>query len=289
MVNVMNVKVIAPAKINLMLDITGKRDDGYHTLTTIMQSVSLADIVTITEENGGIITVKSSDAAIPSDKKNIAYKAAEKFAEYADIQYNGLNIHIQKNIPSQAGLGGGSADAAAVLVGLNYMFDAELSVEQLCNIAVSIGADVPFCVSGGTKLCTGIGEIMTTIPSLEPCCIVIAKGNSSVSTKDAFNKIDAIGFNKLIDCSKYTGSVYSVKNIGYNRFEKVTEISDVEHIKKKMLDMGAEYSAMSGSGSAVFGIFTDNNEAQQCCDSLHKSGLFASLCFPISNGAEIIV
>ena len=285
----MNVKVMAPAKINLMLDVTGKRDDGYHTLTTIMQSISLADIVTITEQNDGIITVKSSDATIPFDKSNIAYKAAEKFAEYADIQYNGLNIHIQKNIPSQAGLGGGSADAAAVLVGMNYMFGTELSVEQLCDIAISIGADVPFCVSGGTKLCTGIGEIMTTITPLEQCYVVVAKGNSGISTKVAFEKIDATGFEKSIDCSKYTGSVHSVKEIGYNSFEKVTENSDVEYIKKKMLDMGAEYSAMSGSGSAVFGIFTDNDEAQLCCDSLSKSEFFSTLCYPIGNGAEVIV
>ena len=289
MVNVMNVKVMAPAKINLMLDVTGKRDDGYHTLTTIMQSISLADIVTITEQNDGLITIKVSDATIPSDKNNIAYKAAEKFAEYADIKYNGLNIHIQKNIPSQAGLGGGSADAAAVLVGMTYMFGTELSVEQLCDIAVSIGADVPFCVSGGTKLCTGIGEVMTAITPLEQCYIVVAKGNSGISTKVAFEKIDATGFEKSIDCSKYTGFVHSVKDIGYNRFEKVTENSDVEYIKKIMLDMCAEYSAMSGSGSAVFGIFTDNAEAQRCCDSLSKSGFFSALCYPISNGAEVIV
>jgi len=288
MVSAMKVKVMAPAKINLMLDVTGKRDDGYHTLTTIMQSVSLADVVTITEQNDGFITINSSDTAVPSDESNIAYKAAEKFAEYADIQYNGLNIHIQKNIPSQAGLGGGSADAAAVLVGLNYMFGTELSVKQLCDIAVSIGADVPFCVLGGTKLCTGIGEIMSDVNPLDQCHIVIAKGSSGISTKDAFKQMDAVGFEELSDYSNYDGSVLSVKRIGYNRFEKVTENADVDYIKKKMLAMGAEYSAMSGSGSAVFGIFTDN-KAKKCSEYFYQSGLFSALCHPIGNGAKIIL
>lgn len=285
----MNVKVMAPAKINLMLDVTGKRDDGYHTLTTIMQSISLADIVTITEQNDGIITVKSSDATIPSDKSNIAYKAAEKFAEYADVQYNGLNIHIQKNIPSQAGLGGGSADAAAVLVGLNYMFDLKLSLKQLCDIAASIGADVPFCITGGTKLCTGIGDVMTEISSLENCYIIIAKGNEGVSTAEAFEKIDSVGFERKSDYSCYDGSVKSVKTIGCNVFEEVAENADVNYLKEKMLSMGAEYSAMSGSGTAVFGLFFSEFNAQMCVNSLKNTGFFSVMCTPISYGAKINV
>lgn len=289
MVNVMDVKVMAPAKINLMLDVTGKRDDGYHTLTTIMQSVSLSDTVTLSERKDCLITVKSSDTAIPSDENNIAYKAAEKFVEYTNIRCNGLNIHIQKNIPSQAGLGGGSADAAAVLVGLNHMFGTELSLEQLCDIGILIGADVPFCIAGGTKLCTGIGEVMADVSPMEYCYIVIAKGSSGISTQAAFKKIDAVGFENLTDCSKYNGSVQSVKSIGYNRFEIVTPNADVNYIKEKMLAMGAEYSAMSGSGSAVFGIFTNNDAAQKCSDFLCKSGLFSALCYPIDTGSEIIM
>lgn len=285
----MNVNVIAPAKINLMLDVTGKRDDGYHTLSTIMQSISLADVVSITEGNNGLITVNTSDVSIPSDKNNIAYKAAEKFSEYTNIQYNGLIIHIQKNVPSQAGLGGGSADAAAVLVGLNYMYGTKLSVKQLCEIGVSIGADVPFCIAGGTKLCVGIGDIMTDIVPLEHCHIVIAKGNTGISTKIAFDKIDSIGFENLADYSKYDGSVKSLKTIGYNKFEMVTKNADVNYIKDKMLVMGADYSAMSGSGSAVFGIFINNDKAQKCSDFLCKSGFFSTLCFPRVNGAEVSI
>lgn len=287
MVNIMEVKVMAPAKINLMLDVTGKREDGYHTLTTIMQTVSLADIVTITEQNDNVITVRTTDPTVPSDEGNIAYTAVEKFAEYTNVQYNGLKIDIEKNIPSQAGLGGGSADAAAVLVGLNDMFDTGLSVDQLCDIAVTIGADVPFCVLGGTKLCTGIGEIMSDVTSLEECHIVIAKGNYGISTKTAFEKIDSIVVKENHDYSCYDGSLCSVKRIGYNIFEEVAENDDVSYIKDKMISMSAEYSAMSGSGSAVFGIFANNN-AQLCRDYFSDYGIFSVLCYPIGNGAKII-
>ena len=287
MVNIMEVKVMAPAKINLMLDVTGKREDGYHTLTTIMQTVSLADIVTITEQNDNVITVRTTDPTVPSDEGNITYTAVEKFAEYTNVQYNGLKIDIEKNIPSQAGLGGGSADAAAVLVGLNDIFDTGLSVDQLCDIAVTIGADVPFCVLGGTKLCTGIGEIMSDVTSLEECHIVIAKGNSGISTKTAFEKIDSIVVKENHDYSCYDGSLCSVKCIGYNIFEEVAENDNIIYIKDKMISMGAEYSAMSGSGSAVFGIFA-NNSAQLCRGYLSDYGFFSVLCHPIDNGAKII-
>ncbi len=284
----MIVRVLAPAKINLMLDVTGKRSDGYHTLTTIMKSVSLSDIVTISKRNDGLISVTSSDLSIPSDEKNIAYKAFLKFSEYTNFQHSGIDIHIQKNIPSEAGLGGGSADAAAVLVGLNNMFSANLSLEQLCDIGVSIGADVPFCITGGTKLCTGIGEIMNDVSDLEKCCIVIAKGDTGISTPKAFEKIDAVGFERKASFTKYDGSINSVKKIGFNRFELVADNADISFIKNIMLDMGAEYSAMSGSGSAVFGLFYNDYSAEKCRDFLQKSGLFSTLCYPIENGAAII-
>lgn len=284
----MNINVAAPAKINLMLDITGKRDDGYHTLATVMQSVSLSDIVTISENNNGIISVKTNNSSIPSDENNIAHKAAVEFIKAANIQHNGLDIHIQKNIPSEAGLGGGSADAAAVLIGLNCLYGTNLSTEQLCDIGVKIGADVPFCIVGGTKYCTGIGEIITEASALEECYIVIAKGNTGISTKNAFGKIDALGFDIDSDFNKYNGSVLAMKEYAYNRFELVTDNEDVKFIKGKMLIMGAEYSAMSGSGSAVFGLFFNEIDAQKCADYLCKTNLFATLCKPISNGAKIM-
>lgn len=285
----MEIKVLAPAKINLMLDVTGKRDDGYHTLTTIMQSVSLADIVEISETDTGKVIVSSDNESISSNQDNIAYKAAVKFINFANIQHNGLNIHIQKNIPSEAGLGGGSADAAAVLAGLNHMYKTDLSLEQLCSIGVSIGADVPFCIVGGTRLCVGIGEIMTETFPLEKCYIVIAKGNTGISTKSAFEKIDAVGFEKKTDYSLYDGSVQSVKNIGYNRFELVADNYDVNFIKSNMLKMNADYSAMTGSGSAVFGFFSSVNQAEKCVCFFKEQDIYAEMCTPFSNGAAVIL
>lgn len=285
----MTVKIQAPAKINLTLDITGKRVDGYHTLSTIMQSISLSDIVTISETDTGMITIDSSNQLIPTDERNIAYKAAVLFIKSTNIQYNGLHIHIQKNIPTEAGLGGGSADAAAVLIGLNHIFKTELSMKQLCEIAAIIGADVPFCTVGGTMFCTGIGEIMTEAKPLEQCYIVIAKGNSGISTKLAFEKIDTFGFNTKAEYNAYDGSVLSVKEIGYNKFEMVTDNSDVKFIKNKMLELNSDYSAMTGSGSAVFGLFSNLECAKNCKKHFLNNNFFSYLCRPISNGSLIIV
>lgn len=284
----MTVKIQAPAKINLTLDITGKRADGYHTLSTIMQSISLSDIVTISGTDTGMITINSSNPLLPTDERNIAYKAAEKFLKKTNIQHNGLHIHIQKNIPSEAGLGGGSADAAAVLTGLNYMFRTKLSVNQLCEISATIGADVPFCIIGGTKFCTGIGEIMTEAKPLEQCYIVIAKGSSGISTKSAFEKIDAMEFNTEFDCSIYDGSICSVKKIGYNIFEMVADNYDVDFIKNKMLKFNSNYSAMSGSGSAVFGLFSNLKHAEKCNKYFLDNNFFSYLCMPLSNGSLVI-
>lgn len=284
----MEIKVLAPAKINLMLDVTGKRSDGYHTLITIMQSISLADVVTISTCCDNLITVTTDNASIPFGKKNIAYKAAEQFILHTGIQHNGFKIHIQKIIPSEAGLGGGSADAAAVLIGLNALFKTKLSIDTLCDIGVKIGADVPFCIKGGTKFCTGIGEVMTDTFPLENCYIVISKGNSGISTKDAFKKIDAIDFEYSKKYTLYNGSVESVKQIGYNKFELVSENTDVEFIKNKMFYMNALYSAMSGSGSAVFGLFFNKTDADKCAETLSAEGFFSELCFPITNGTIVI-
>lgn len=283
----MEITVSAPAKINLMLDVTGKRSDGYHTLITIMQSISLADTVIISESESNSITVKTSNSTIPSDKNNIAYIAAEKFISYTKVKHNGLNIFIEKKISSEAGLGGGSADAAAVLVGLNNLFCTNLSLDELCRIGVTVGADVPFCIVGGTKICTGIGEIMVDTASLEQCYIVIAKGTSGICTKTAFEKIDSIGFESTLSADSYDGSINSLKNNGGNKFEAVSDNSNIQHIKEKMYSNGAEYSAMTGSGSAVFGLFLDKENADKCIYELVNSDIFAYLCTPISRGAAI--
>lgn len=282
-----SLSVLAPAKINLMLDVTGKRDDGYHTLLTVMQTVSLADTLEITADNSGRITVECDNNNIPTDENNIAYKAALKFFEYSEKQ-GGVHIKINKSIPSEAGLGGGSADGAAVLVGMNKLFDTGFDVDELCRIGVKIGADVPFCIAGGTKLCCGIGEIMSDIAPLENCYIVIGKGKTGISTKAAFAEIDKNGFGEDILKNGYDGTVSSVLSIGKNIFEEVTDNDDVKNLKHLLEQGGAVYSAMSGSGSAVFGLFCDAEAAEKSVSTLAEKNYFSALCRPIPHGAVIL-
>ncbi len=283
-----SITITAPAKINLTLDVTGRRADGYHTISSVMQSVSLSDSVFIEKNNSGKIYLECKGVTLDSYVHNTAYKAATAFCEYADICCTGLYISIDKHIPLQAGLGGGSADAAAVIVGLNELFGTRLSLEQLCDIGAKIGADVPFCIAGGTKLCRSIGDEITSVPPLENCFIVIAKGKSGISTKEAYAKIDSLE-TQTDDISMYDGSLMSVKKIGRNIFEQVTENEDVPKLKKIIAEFGAEYTAMSGSGSAVFGLFAlsrQKSAAIQCADLLKSEGFFAEVCIPLSHGAK---
>lgn len=280
------ITITAPAKINLTLDVTGRRADGYHTISSIMQSVSLSDTVYISKSVSGI-SLDCTDKSIPCGERNIAYKAAREFFSYAGIT-GGASVKIEKNIPTEAGLGGGSADAAAVIVGLNELFGTHLSPEQLCEIGAKVGADVPFCTVGGTKLCQGIGEIISYVPTLENCFIVIAKGKSGVSTKEAYAKIDSLE-TQAADISLYDGSIASVKKIGGNIFERVAENEDVPKLKEIIADCGAEHTAMSGSGSAVFGLFAlsrQKSAAGQCARLLRSEGYFAEACIPLSYGAK---
>ena len=178
------------AKINLSLDITGVLENGYHQLEMIMQSVSLCDKVTITTSDASQgISLSCSVPSLCPMEQNTAYKAANLFFEYCRISPS-VSLYIEKHIPSQAGLAGGSADAAAVLHGLNRLFQTHLTQEQLCEIGVQVGADVPFCICGGTMLATGIGEKLSPLPALPPCYIVICKPPVSVSTQEAYHTVD---------------------------------------------------------------------------------------------------
>lgn len=282
-----SITVTAPAKINLMLDVTGRRPDGYHTLNTIMQSISLADTVFIEQNDSGKFFFDCRADGIPDGKENIAYRAAEAFLNYSNVSCGGLYISVHKHIPFQAGLGGGSADCAAVLAGLNKLLDTGYSEKELCEIGVKLGADVPFCISGGTKICKGIGEIMSSAPPLEDCFIVIGKGSKGISTKKAFEAIDALENSVQRDITdKYDGTIASVKLIGRNIFEDVSDCSDVFTVKEILLQHGAEYSAMSGSGSAVFGLFIQKEIAENACKVLKLNRFFAEICVPVKCGAS---
>lgn len=288
-----SVKVRTPAKINLTLDILGKRNDGYHFMKTIMQSVSIFDNITIETNTTNRITVFCNNEDIPCDRSNSAYKAAEEFFKFTGITNPGIEIIIDKNIPVQAGLAGGSADAAGVIIGLDSMFCTFLESSELCDIGEKIGADVPFCIVGGTALAEGIGELLTPLPNLDDCYIVVAKGTEGISTKYAFNKIDECDIYDHPDTDNMivtiaTGNLQEIASLCKNVFENVTHLDEIDKIKDIMNNNHALCSVMSGSGSSVFGIFDKKRFANSCEDDLEGVSDFVEICSPVIHGAQII-
>lgn len=271
----------AKAKINLYLDVMGKRADGYHLLETVMHTVSLCDTVTLTKTDRSGIEISCSDPIIPCNEKNIAYKCAAAFFDKTGISSGGVSIDIIKRIPSQAGMGGGSADGAAVLTGLDRLFETGLSEGELISIGARIGADIPFCIKGGCGYCTGIGEIIEPLPAI---CgyVLIGKGQAGISTTEAFGKIDSLGSGIGISGIKQIfGNVSSLTDIASycrNIFDDVTSLEEVTDIKRIMTENGAVCSAMTGSGSAVFGLFESENVAAKAQDVLKQKNYFTALC-----------
>lgn len=271
----------AKAKINLYLDVTGKRADGYHLLETVMHTVSLCDTVTLTKTDRNGIEISCSDPLIPCNEKNIAYKCAAAFFDKTGISSGGVSIDIIKRIPSQAGMGGGSADGAAVLTGLDLLFETGLSEGELISIGARIGADIPFCIKGGCGYCTGIGEIIEPLPAI---CgyVLIGKGQAGISTAEAFGKIDSLGSGIGIPgIKKIFGNVLSLTDIASycrNIFDDVTSLEEVTDIKRIMKENGAVCSAMTGSGSAVFGLFESENVAVKAQEVLKQKNYFTALC-----------
>ena len=282
----MSACINAYAKINLTLDITGKRPDGYHLLRMVMQSVSLCDQLTLTEAEAGIC-VHCGRADVPCDESNTVYKAAAAYFAYARMEPR-ITIEIQKNIPSQAGLGGGSADAAAVLLALNEMYRTGYSKETLCKIGVQVGADVPFCILGGTALVEGIGEKLTVLPALPSCHIVICKPPVGVDTKQAFVLSDALPktdriYSDSVIVAIHSSDLHAVSaNLG-NEFERVMNLAEVTHIKNIMKLMGALGACMTGSGSAVFSIFEEKAKALACKAALIQEYSDTFLCEPVNS------
>lgn len=290
----MKATVRANAKLNLSLDIVGKRDDDYHLLESVMQSVSLADTVVVrlgTDE--GEITVSTGSSCIADDQTNTAYRAAKAFFDYTELENPGVNIKIKKVIPAGAGLAGGSADAAAVIIALDELLNTRLTAEQLCDIGEQIGADVPFCITGGTMLARGTGSILAPLPDLPDCHILICKPEISVSTAAAYHTVDEQGLSACAECSEdiceaVCGSdIAAVASHLRNIFEQVMDIPEVKQIKEKMLRGGALGACMTGSGSAVFGIFDDQDKAEDCAAELRKEFDDVFLTEPVSKGCEI--
>ena len=262
------------AKINLTLDVLSKRPDGYHNVEMIMQTVSLYDLILVdkTEKN---ISISTNLKYLPVNEKNIAYKAALEFFKYTSIT-GGCKIMIHKNIPVAAGLAGGSGNAAAVLCSLDKLYNTNLSSDELMDIASKLGADVPYCIMGGTSLATGIGEILTPLPSIPKCNILMVKPPISVSTAAIYEAIDTAEIDKrpntnaMIDAlaQKDLNSVaQNLSNVMGNVTETMHPI--VKGIRRKMLMNGALGAVMSGSGPTVFGIFPDYETAKKSHDSFY--------------------
>jgi 4-diphosphocytidyl-2-C-methyl-D-erythritol kinase len=269
------VTIPAPGKINLFLEITGTLPNGYHKLNTVMHTFLPGDTVTVELAPHTDIRVTCSRPGIPRDSGNIAYKTAEAFFAVMGISRRGLSINIEKLIPQEAGLGGGSADAAAVLRGLNELFGTRLDENALCEIGVKVGADVPFCVVGGCALAQGIGEKLTPLPPLRDCHIAIAKPKSEgVSTPEAYRLYDeyegAIPNANLADmlAGIRDGNLADIGKAMHNAFEHVMPGAETNRIKAAMRKAGAGGAVLSGTGSAVAGLFADESAAKACLESL---------------------
>jgi len=284
--------VRAPGKINLMLGIAGIAPNGYHLLDTVMHAFEPGDVVVISQrpEREGI-SVTCSRPGVPEDESNIAHKAALAFFAATGTRC-GLNIHIDKTIPPEAGLGGGSADAAAVLRGLDAMLGTSLSDEALCEIGVKVGADVPFCLIGGCALARGIGDKLTALPPLRGCYIAIVKPPGGMSTAYAYSlydeydgKLPPIDSRAMIEFIT-RGDVPGVGGCMRNVFEYVAAGEHTERIKSAMIAEGAIGAALSGSGSAVAGLFLDEAKARECLSRL--SSFETLMAQPAHTGARVI-
>lgn len=278
----------AYAKINLTLDVIAKRPDGYHDLKMIMQTVTLHDNIAVRIGTGEGVKSVSNLGYLPDDDRNIAVKAAWAFFDATGIECDGVHIAIEKNIPVAAGLAGGSTDGAAVLRALNTLYNAGLSTEELCKIGLKVGADVPFCICGGTMLAEGVGEILTPLTSMPECHIVLCKPGYGMSTAKVFGSLKVDEIEKHPDTDKViaaldAGDVRVIAENMYNVLEEIvaSEKKSITTIEEKLLSFGALGAIMSGSGSTTFGIFDDENKAKRAYKSLrskYKETYLAKTC-----------
>ncbi len=284
------IRVTAPAKINLFLDILGRLENGFHSLFMVMQSVDLCDEITVDKGNGGI-SLTCSDTRLPQDSRNIAYKAATAFFEATDIDPNAV-ITIEKKIPFEAGLAGGSADAAAVIVGLDELYGTKLSKQMMCDIGLKVGSDVPFCIMGGTCIAQNRGEVLSRVKPFKDCFIVLAKPEKGVSTAAAFAAADNSyiyhpdNIRMLDACSN--GDFDSICKYAGNVFEQVIEVVERVDIKEVMRNCGSVLYQMSGSGPTIFGVFINEKDAQTCADQLKKDYKDVFVTRPVDYGAKVI-
>lgn len=267
----------AYAKINLTLDVLGLRDDGYHALKSVMQTVSLCDDIEIRVGTGEPWCLRCDADGVPLDQRNLAWKAAQVFCDATGIDPQGIEIRITKRIPSQAGLGGGSSDAAAVFRALNRHYGMPLTTQELADLSAMVGSDVPFCVLGGTVMVEGRGEFVRKLPDMPQCHIVICKPEFPVSTPELYRKIDSCIIDKhpdndAMEAAIKAGDLLAIAENVHNVFDPIVgaDHPQIGEIKAIFAEFGALAQQMSGSGSATFGIMPDRASAEAACSRLKE-------------------
>ncbi len=274
-----NITLKALAKINLGLDVVRRREDGYHEVRMVMQTIHLYDKLDIVKTKESGIAIKSNLSYVPTNENNLVYKAGKLLMDEFGIK-EGVSVNLQKRIPVAAGMAGGSSDAAAMLYGLNQIFDLGLSRQELMDRGVKIGADVPYCLMRGTALAEGIGEELTSLPPMVKCPVLIAKPPISVSTKFVYEnlKLDENtihpDIDQLVEDIKEK-DLHAIAGHMGNVLESVTipEYPVIAQIKEQMMKSGAINSMMSGSGPTVFGLFEDEDTARKAYDDMVEAGL----------------
>lgn len=284
------VSVLAPAKLNLSLDVVGTLPGGYHALDMVMQAVSLYEQVTL--RRSADLVVRLPGSRVPPGPKNTAYKAALAFFHYTGL-LAGVDITIHKTVPVRAGMGGGSADAAAVLVGLNALYGARLSMTELCALGASVGADVPFALMGGTCRVQGLGDLIKALPPCPDCWFTVIMPGYGISTPAAFAAYDQIGSPTHPDCAAQEAAIRAENLSGLcaaagNALEVCAGGADTAALKQALLDQGAKAALMTGSGAAVFGIFEAEEPARRAAEALAAAGRQIFTLRPDRGGARIV-
>lgn len=285
-----SVTVIAPAKLNLSLDVRGLLPNGYHDLDMVMQAITLREQLTL--RRSANLTVRMPGSSVPVNDKNTAVKAALAFFHYTGL-LAGVDITIRKTTPVRAGMGGGSADAAGVLVGLNELYDARLSMSELCALGAGIGADVPFALMGGTCRVQGVGDLMKALPPCPPCWFVVVMPSVGISTPEAFARYDTMGSPVHPDCQAQedairAGDLKALCAAAGNALEHCSGAEETPAICALLNANGALTSQMTGSGAAVFGVFEEEAQARAACDALQKQYDKVYLAQPDHGGARVI-
>lgn len=284
-----SVSVLAPAKLNFALDIKGTLENGYHEMDMIMQAVNLFDTVILRKSNN--LRVFLPNSAVPANKFNTAYKAALEFFYHTGL-LAGADITIYKQIPVRAGMAGGSADAAAVLTGLNALYNAQLTQAELCEIGAKIGADVPFSIIGGTARVQGIGERLKPLRQCMPCHICVCMPPKGISTKEAFARFDQFGAQHHPDCDAaqqalINGNFNALCQSMYNVLQECSESEYNSLLCEKLKSHGAKAALMTGSGAAVFGVFSSKKQAVRAKEEL-SAQFNAWVLHPVPHGAKVI-